>query len=111
MKPVAAGLRKRSLRLLALVALVALIGLVAVWVSGEISAERHYSAACQALQCHDYAGATEHLDTCLGLRPRRFRFLFLAAQTARRAGNHRQAEDYLAQSRQVAGTPTDVTFL
>jgi len=111
MKRAPVAVRKRAIRLLALVALFALIGSVVFWLGTEVSAERHYSAACQALLCHDYASAAERVDACLGLRPNRFRFLFLAAQIARRAGNYAQAQDYLARCRDLAGTQTDVTLL
>lgn len=55
-------------------------------------ARSEYRAALRALDEHDLEGARAHLDRCLRLRPENADALLLAARSARRAGDHAEAE-------------------
>ena len=82
-----------------------LLGLAVYLISGQAYAEVHYRAALQELeqsvsaQTQDHlAQAEAHLALCLKARPNSLDANFLAARTARRLLNPRDAIDYLGIS-------------
>jgi tetratricopeptide (TPR) repeat protein len=111
MKALFLAARQRIARVLVLLGLLALTGTVAFAVGVELYVERHYGAATEALKRRDLAAASEHIQACLDLRPNRFRFQFLAAQTARRAGKFKEAGEHLTRCQELAGSKSDVSLL
>jgi tetratricopeptide (TPR) repeat protein len=91
--------------------LVGLIGVVAGWLGTELYAESRFQAARRASERYDLAAARDDLATCLWLRPRRFQYHFLAAQTARRMGDFSEAEEHLEECQRLAGPEADVSLL
>jgi tetratricopeptide (TPR) repeat protein len=101
----------RPLKWLLALGLVALIGFLAVWLGTEIYVEVQFHKAEAALERYDFAAAREHLQTCVRLRPDRFRIRFLAAQTARRAGKYEEAQEHLERCEDLVDDPADYTLL
>lgn len=92
------------------VLLVALAGLGAYRASQSFRADRHLRAAEEALQKHDLALAQAHLTLCLELRPDSAKTHFLAARTARRAGDEAEADSHLRECERL-GWPPDALAL
>jgi tetratricopeptide (TPR) repeat protein len=101
----------RPVKLLLALGLAGLVAVGAVWLSTEIYVEIQFQKAKSALARYDFAGAREHLQTCVRLRPDRFQIRFLAAQTARRAGNYEEALEHLERCEALVEDPADFTLL
>jgi predicted Zn-dependent protease len=72
-----------------------LLGALAYLAEWYLRAERHLTAAEQALERHDLEQARHHLEAYLTMRPGQTRARFLAAQTARRLHRDTEAAEHL----------------
>ncbi|MBM4068375.1 MAG: tetratricopeptide repeat protein [Planctomycetes bacterium] len=69
---------------------------------------RQYFEACRAGERGDFAAAWEALQPCLAAWPGSASTQFLAARTARRAGDLQEAQTHLARAQQLAAPAEDV---
>ena len=83
--------------------LLACVGLGAAAIRSYAWAEYHYQAAQRALDRGDFAGAREHLASCLEARPDSAETHFLAARAARRALDYREADRQLRACQRLGG--------
>jgi Tfp pilus assembly protein PilF len=63
---------------------------------------QNWEAAQQAIETRDFPAALAHLDRCLEAWPGDAATLFLAARTARRAGDLDRAEEHLVRCRRLS---------
>jgi tetratricopeptide (TPR) repeat protein len=101
-------LRQHPIRALIVAVLVGLLGVVG-WLSGRrLWAEHHFRAAQQSAERREFAQAREHLAVCLQTMPGSGPVRFLAARTARRAGNFDLAQEHLRACGQLGFEPKAV---
>jgi tetratricopeptide (TPR) repeat protein len=74
----------------------------------SLRASYHYRQAEQAIERRDFADAQAHLARCLEVRSNSAATHFLAARTARRAGNYDEAEQQLRDSLRLGEVPEAV---
>ncbi len=67
--------------------------------------QKHLDVAKAAIQRHDFAKAQAELVECLKIRPDDANVHFLAARTARRAGDFKKAETHLKEYQRLKGLP------
>src|SRR5262245_40387194 len=91
-----AGALKHRLTWLGLV-LLALVGVAGYRVGWHLWALSHSRAAQRSLQRHDLTGAQAHLALCLEVWPDSAETHFLAARTARRAGDEEEMRLHLKE--------------
>jgi tetratricopeptide (TPR) repeat protein len=103
-----AFLRQHPIRALAVLVLVALLGVMGWMGSQRLRAERHLRAAQQAAERRDFAQAREHLAVCLEIMPGSGPVRFLAARTARRAGDLDLAQEHLRACARLGFEPRSV---
>src|SRR5437667_1363349 len=97
--------RNRPVFVVALLAVLILLG-GAGWVgSRHLWAQRHFQSAQAAADRRAFAKALEHLAVCRRLWPDSGAVHFLAARTARRAGDFELAQEYLRNSKRVGYEP------
>jgi tetratricopeptide (TPR) repeat protein len=77
----------------------------------EIYVEVQFQKAQSALERYDFSTARKHLQSCLRLRPDRFRFCFMAARTARRAGCYDEAQEHLEHCEDLTAGEDNLTLL
>jgi tetratricopeptide (TPR) repeat protein len=111
MKPFPVAVRERTGRVLKIAGLLALIAPVSAWGGIEIYVEAELREARARLAHYDFSAAQWHLHNCLAHRPGRFDIRFLAAQTARRAGDYHDALEELEHCQKLAGASDNVTLL
>src|SRR5260370_22652862 len=85
--------------------LLGLIGLGGTLTGRFIWGWYHFKEAQRALDRRDFAQAQAHLERCLEVRSNSAETNFLAARTARRAGNFDVAERYLKTSQRLGELP------
>src|SRR5262245_50785408 len=86
----------------------ALLGLIAILLYPAVEYVRyswHWRKAQSAIAAHNYRAAQEHLDVCRRAWPDSSETAFLAARTARRAGDLQTAEARLADARRLEWVP------
>ena len=88
---------------LGLVALALALAGGAIW--AEVAATRHWHAAEEALARADFPAARAHLEHCLAAWPSSAATHFLAARTARRAGDLKAAERHLGEAERLGWVP------
>jgi tetratricopeptide (TPR) repeat protein len=98
---------RRGVRVLAGLLLLGLLGAGAWLIALHLLAEHHLHRAKEALKRQRYPEALGHLEQALRFRPRSARLHLLAARTARRAGQVKQAWAHLARCRQLYGGETE----
>lgn len=97
--------RVRTLTILTLLVLLSMVG----WAGGRrLWVEHHLRMAQEAADRRDFAEARAHLALCLQARPNSGRVRFLAARTARRAGELDLAREHLRVCRQLGYEPREV---
>jgi tetratricopeptide (TPR) repeat protein len=97
------GVRRQLGRFLPLFCLLATTALGAYFLGRHLWAGYHWQAAQPAIEQHDFVQAQAHLKRCLEVR-RDPKSQFLAAQTARRAGDYGEAAQRLAECERLQGT-------
>jgi predicted Zn-dependent protease len=97
-----AGGKRMRIALLALLLLPA--GGGAYWAGRHFWGSYHYRAAEEALERRDFAEADAHLKKCLDASPGNLTWRLAAAQTARRRGDYRAAQDRLAAYEKEGGS-------
>src|SRR5579864_4757825 len=107
MMPFSIAVREFAKRCLFVLALLSVIAGVVLGLGTELLAEVRFRRAQEALGRFDFASAREYLQGCLALRPNRFQYHFVAAQTERRAGFFRQALYHLDRCQELAGPDAD----
>jgi predicted Zn-dependent protease len=94
----------KRMRIALLVLLLLPAGGAAYWAGRHFWGSYHYRAAEQALERRDFAEADAHLKKCLGASPGNLTWRLAAAQTARRRGDYRAAQDHLAAYEKEGGS-------
>src|SRR5690242_11946819 len=100
-------LRLRPRLVCAAVVSVGLLVLAGLWATGRLGADRSYRQAEEAIERGDFPEALAHLEACLKSSPDSAALHFLAARTARRAGQLERARALLARCQALSGSPTD----
>jgi tetratricopeptide (TPR) repeat protein len=95
-------------RRLLVLGLLLLLTLAGALIGCHLWVEYHFHAAQQDANRLQFALAREHLRLCLKIGPRSYRAHYLAAQTARRAGDYEVAEQHLDECQCLVGANPEI---